>query len=244
MIAAIIQARTGSTRLPNKVLEEICGYPLIWHVANRLRPSKKINKIILATTTNSKDDILEKWALLNNIDCYRGLENDVLDRFYQAAKVFKVDVVVRVTADDPFKDVSIIDEVINLFEDENLDFAYNNKPPTFPEGLDVEVFSFKSLEMAWVNAKDAFSREHVTPYLFNNPSEFKQKCLSYKIDISYLRWTIDTKTDLDMVNIIYNSLFNNNKIFSMHDILDFLEKNPEISSINSGIERSAMYKNK
>lgn len=244
MIAAIIQARTGSTRLPNKVFKDICGYPLIWHVVNRLKISKKIEKIILATTNKKEDDVLEEWAVSNNIGCYRGSENDVLDRFYQAARIFKADIVVRITADDPFKDASVIDNVVRLFEDENLDFAYNNKPPTFPEGLDVEVFSFESLEKAWFDAKDDFSREHVTPYLFNNPFLFKQKCLSYKSDISYLRWTIDTKKDLDMVRIIYDSLFNDKKIFSMDNILDFLEKRPDVSLINSGVERSAMYKNK
>jgi len=244
MIIAIVQVRMGSTRLEHKSLKDICGRPLIWHVVNRLKPSKKIDKIVLATTDNPQDDALERWALDNKIDCYRGKEEDVLDRFYQAAKNFKADIIVRITADDPFKDPAIIDQVIDLFEDDNLDFAYNNKPATFPEGLDVEVFSFKSLETAWSQAKDSFSREHVTPYFYNNPGMFKRKCLTYPIDLSYLRWTIDTQEDFDMASVVYEELFRLNENFSMSDILSLLERRPEIAQINSKVARSAMYKNK
>ncbi len=244
MTAAIIQARISSTRLPGKVLKEVCGKPLIWHVVNRLKPSEKIEKIILATTINKADDVLEEWAKNNKLDYYRGSEDDVLERFYQAAANFKVDTIVRITSDDPFKDYLVIDRVIDLFEKENLDFAYNNKPATFPEGLDVEVLSFKSLEMARFQAKDNFEREHVTPYLYRNPALFRQNCLLNSSDLSHLRWTIDTQKDLDMVRIIYQELFTTKKIFLLQDILSLLEIKPDISLINIDVPRSDMYKNK
>lgn len=244
MIAAIIQARTGSTRLPNKIFKELGGQPLIWHVVNRLKPARRIDKIILATTDKPQDDILEEWALKNSLACFRGSEEDVLMRYYETARKFKVDVIVRITADDPFKDPDIIDQVIDLFHKENLDFAYNNNPPTFPEGLDAEVFSFRALEQAHRQAREPFDREHVTAYLFKNPALFKQKCLTYREDLSYLRWTIDTPQDLAMAEAVYNELSPRRAIFSMSDILALLERKPEIAGLNSQVKRSALYNKK
>lgn len=244
MVVAIIQARINSTRLPNKVFLNISDRPLIWHVVNRLTYSKKIEKIIIATTDNKKDDLLERWAMENNIFCFRGSEEDVLERYYQAAIEFDVDTILRITADDPFKDPHIIDQVIGLYQDNNLDFACNNNPPTFPEGLDVEVFSFDALKLAHINARDAFEREHVTQYFYRNPAMFYQKCLMNNIDISYLRWTIDTRLDYDMVQKVYAKLFHIDSCFVMKDILNLIQEKPEIAKINSGVYRSAMYSHK
>lgn len=243
MIAAIVQARTGSTRLTNKVFKDLCGKPLIWHIINRLKYSKKIDKIILATTQNENDNVLEEWAIENNIPCFRGSENDVLDRYYHSAQKFNVDTIVRITADDPFKDPQIIDDVISLFVGEKLDFAYNNNPPTFPEGLDTEVFSFDALEKAFNNSTDPFEREHVTQYFYRNPSIFSQACLKNSIDLSYLRWTIDTQQDWDMAEVVYNKLYPTNENFGMSDILELINKEPYIAAINSTVKRSAMYTN-
>lgn len=241
MIAAIIQARTGSTRLPNKVFKILCDKPLIWHVVNRLKKSKRIDKIIIATTTNVNDDKLQNWAIDNNVDCFRGDELDVLDRFYKAASVFQIDTIVRITADDPFKDATVIDRVVDLYESESLDFAYNNNPPSFPEGLDTEVFSYNALEKAAKNAIDTFDREHVTQYFYKNAAIFKQSCLQHTADISNLRWTIDTQEDWDMTEIVYNRLFKKNNHFDMYEILELLDQEPEISEINSDVKRSTMY---
>ena len=243
MIAAIIQARMGSTRLPNKVFKQLCGKPLIWHITNRLKYSRKIDKIILATTQNENDNVLEDWAKENNIAIYRGSENDVLDRYYFTAIHFDVDTIVRITADDPFKEPKVIDEVIHLFKKRKLDFAYNNNPPTFPEGLDTEVFSFDALEVAFNNAVDPFDREHVTQYFYKNPLIFSQTCLKNFTDLSYLRWTIDTQQDWDMAELIYNKLYPVNENFSMSDILELINKEPYIATINTTIKRSAMYIN-
>jgi spore coat polysaccharide biosynthesis protein SpsF len=242
MTAAIIQARTGSSRLPNKVLKELCGRPLIWHIINRIKASEKIDLIILATTENRNDDILESWALDNNVLCFRGDENNVLDRYYKAASLFSVKTIVRITADDPFKDPEIIDKVIELFEDKKLDFANNNNPPSFPEGLDVEVFSFKALQTAWLNSKDDFEKEHVTQYFYRNTTLFRQDCLRNNVDLSGLRWTIDTQDDWNMAEIVYNKLYPGKNIFKMADILELLKRAPHIAEINMKVERSAMYK--
>lgn len=241
MIAAIIQARTGSKRLPDKVFKLLCNKPLIWHVTNRLKYSRKIETVILATTLNEKDNALENWASENGIPCFRGSEENVLERYYNAAQYFSVDTIVRITADDPFKDPQVIDKVITLFEEKKLDFAYNNNPPTFPEGLDTEVFSFEALTRAYNSSVDLYEKEHVTQYFYRNPALFSQLCLRNPTDLSYLRWTIDTQKDWDMAEIVYNNLYPSNPKFSMGDILELLKKNPSIAELNSDVKRSAMY---
>jgi spore coat polysaccharide biosynthesis protein SpsF len=242
MITAIIQARVNSSRLPNKIFADINGKPLIWHVVNRLKFSKKINNIVLATSLNKLDDSLEKWSQENNIGLFRGSENNVLERFYFASKKQPTEVVVRITADDPFKDPQIIDEVIGLLEKNNLDFAYNNNPPSFPEGLDTEVFTIQALEKAYLNSKDEFEQEHVTQYFYRNSGLFKQMNLQYHENISSLRWTIDREEDLTMTRLVYKNLFKDAEIFNMSDILELLKRDPSIAKINAEVERSTMYK--
>jgi spore coat polysaccharide biosynthesis protein SpsF len=244
MVTAIIQARVSSTRFPNKVFADLCGMPLIWHVVNRLKWSKKIEKLVLATSENKADDILEKWANKNGVIVFRGNENDVLNRYYSAAVFSNASTIVRVTADDPFKDPEVIDQVIDVYQIGQLDFAYNNNPPSYPEGLDTEVFSFSALKQAEENSKDPFEREHVTQYFYRNPSMFKQKNVSYKEDISYLRWTIDTEKDYEMVKSIYNGLYKDGAIFLLKDILEYLKQNPGIERLNMDVKRSAMYSKK
>lgn len=241
MIGAIIQARVGSTRLPRKVLRNLCGQPLIWHIYNRVKLSKYIDSIILATTNNIEDNALIDWAIKNNIKYFRGDENDVLSRFYHASKAFSLDTIVRITADDPLKDPEIIDKVIKLFHDEELDFANNNNPPSFPEGLDVEVFSFNALENAYFNSTEMFEREHVTQYFYHNPNYFKQSSLFNSIDLSHMRWTIDTEQDWEMIEFIYSKLYHKKRIFMMDEILNLLIKYPNIVNINKDVQRSAMY---
>ena len=243
MIAAIIQARLNSTRFPRKVLTELEGKPLIYHVVDRLRWSKRIEKIALATTVNPADDELVEWAYKNDLPCFRGSEEDVLDRYFMASKSLNADMVVRITSDDPFKDPVIIDSVIYLLISGRLDFAYNNKPPSFPEGLDIEVFTFEALERASKESIDPFEREHVTQYFYRNPVKFKQTNHAYKKDLSSLRWTIDTEKDLEMARIVYKELYHEGEIFLFEDILNLLDKKPWISSINNSVKRSAMYLN-
>lgn len=240
---AIIQARCGSSRFPNKVFAEIGGKSLIWHVVNRLTYAKTIDKIVIATTTNAKDDIIEKWCKENNVACYRGSEDDVLNRYYSASVAFPSDIVVRITADDPFKEPSVIDAVVNKLINEGYDHVTNNFPPSFPEGLDCEAFKFSALKKSEETTQDPFEREHVTQYIYHNPDKFKIGNVSSVRNLSSLRWTIDKSADYEMVKAVYAHRDPKNKgILLMDEILDILEKNPEISKINSSIERSAMYK--
>ena len=238
---AIIQARIGSTRLPNKIFKSLCGHPLIWHVVQRLKYSKELERIIIATTNNKNDDIIEDWCIKEKIPCYRGSESNVLSRYYDAAKKYNCQNIVRITADDPFKDPEIIDSVIRMFRDEQLDFAYNNLPTTFPEGLDTEVFTFALLENAFFSSTDSFEKEHVTQFFFRNLNLIKSNNFFNTNDLSWMRWTIDTNVDFEMVSLVYNSLYKENSIFLYSDIIKYLNENPEISQMNLEVKRSDMY---
>ena len=240
---AIIQGRVGSTRFPNKIFADLCGKPFIWHVVNRLRYVKAIDKIVLATTTNPQDNELEKWALNEGLDCFRGSESNVLERFYEAAKFYEAKIIVRITADDPFKDSNVIGNVIDLVKNNQIDFAYNNNPPAFPEGLDTEVFTFETLENAFLNAKDEFEKEHVTQYFYRHPELFTQINLLNSENLSHLRWTVDTVDDYNFTKFIYEKLYIDGENFTMNEIIEVIKQNPEILKLNSQVERSSMYKN-
>lgn len=241
-VNAIIQARYGSTRLPGKIFMEIDGKPLLWHVVNRLTYADLIDEIIIATTTNPKDNAVEEWCKENNINCFRGSEDDVLSRFYNASVEFPSEVIVRVTADDPFKEPSVIDSVIKKLIDEQLDLSTNVFPPSYPEGLDCEVFTFNVLQTMEKTTNDPYDREHVTPYIYNNPDKFKIGNITSVHQLSSYRWTIDNQEDYDMVNEIYRKRKDKSKgILLMQEIFEILEENPEIASINSKVKRSGMY---
>jgi len=241
-VNAIIQARCGSTRFPEKVFADIDGKPLLWHVVNRLKYTRKIDEIIVATTKNEQDDVIEKWCENENVCYFRGSENDVLNRYYQAALAFKSDIVVRVTADDPFKEPKVIDEVIEKLIKENLDLVTNNYPPSFPEGLDCEAFTFATLKKMEREAKDEFEREHVTQYVYHHPDMFRIGNVLSREQLSEYRWTIDTIEDYEMVKAIYSKRESDlSGILLMDEILDILNKYPKIADINSKVKRSAMY---
>lgn len=241
-INAIIQARCGSKRFPKKVFAKIEGKPLIWHVINRLRYSEMIDGIVVATTTNPNDDSLESWCRGEDVKCFRGSENDVLNRYYQASLAFPSDIVVRITADDPFKEPRIIDQVIQKLLEGGYDLATNNFPPSFPEGFDCEAFTFSALEKMEKSTKDEFEREHVTQYIYHNPEIFRIGNVSSEIQLSSYRWTIDNEEDYEMVKAIYEKREKNkNGILLMGEILEILNRYPEIVSINSKVKRSAMY---
>jgi spore coat polysaccharide biosynthesis protein SpsF (cytidylyltransferase family) len=240
-IVAIIQARMGSTRLPGKTLAIINGKPLLLHIIERVKRSEVLDDIIIATTRLSDDDVIEKIAKENHVPCFRGSTNDVLDRFFQAAKKYNATVIVRITADDPFKDPEIIDKHIRyLLEHPDLDYVSNTLRPTYPEGLDIEVFSFQALEKTWRSATLSSEHEHVTPFIWKNPDLFKSTNLEYETDLSGYRWTLDYNDDLEFTRAVYEKL-GNMEIFHMQDILDLLKKHPHISQINKGFKRNAGY---
>lgn len=230
MTIAIIQARMSSTRLPGKILKEIQDKPMLELLVERLRHCKKLDKIVIATSNNEKDAATAALAKKINCPYFVGSEDDVLDRFYQAAKKFQADVIVRITGDCPLHDPKLIDKVVNFYleNQDKYDYVSNVDPPTFPDGLDLWVFPFETLERAWKEAKVASEREHVCPYIWKNPDKFRIGHYESGTDYSYLRWTVDDQTDFDFVKNIYDRLYQNGKIFGMREILNLLEKDSEL----------------
>lgn len=242
-IIAIIQARMSSTRLPGKVLKKIKDKTLLEILVERLRHSKKIDEIVIATGDNEKDLAIVELAKKINCHYFVGSEEDVLDRFYQAAKEFKADVIVRVTGDCPFHDPKLVDDIIGFYLEniDSFDYVSNVDPPTFPDGLDLWVFPFRTLEKAWKEAKLKSEREHVCPYIRNNPDLFRIGHFESKVDYSNMRWTVDDATDFEFVKGLYENLHQEGKIFHMKDILDILEKNPDLHKIQEGKIRDEGY---
>lgn len=242
MITAIIQARMGSSRLPNKVLADIGGRPMLQRIIERIEACPEINTVVVAMTTASSDDVLERWICANSkCAVYRGSENDVLDRFYQCAKQFSASIIVRVTADDPMKDPDIISEALKWLEtDPTLDYCSNTLHPTYPEGLDIEVFRFEALERAHSDAVLPSDREHVTPYIWRNPSLFRLKNIESSRDLSSWRWTVDKPEDLEFVRAVF-AHFPENPLVSYVEVIALLDAHPELHAINQGTVRNEGY---
>ncbi|MBN1280620.1 MAG: glycosyltransferase family protein [Candidatus Thermoplasmatota archaeon] len=240
-IVAIIQARVDSTRLPNKALIPLEGQPLLLHVLQRVQHAKLLNGVVLATTTRPVDTPLVHLANDHHIPVFRGDCNDVLDRYYRAATEHHADVIVRITGDCPLIDPQIIDTVIRVFLQKSIDYVTNTLEPTYPDGLDVEVFSYTALTKAWKEARRTSEREHVTAYIRNHPEEFTLHDVKHTVDLSHLRWTVDQHEDLMFIKEIYKRLYDKQKIFYMNDILTLLQQHPEIQQINTGIQRNEGY---
>jgi spore coat polysaccharide biosynthesis protein SpsF len=238
---AIVQARSRSSRLPGKSLADIEGKPLIQHVIERSARASRVDEIVLATTVDSSDDELAAAVSALGYRCVRGSELDVLDRFALAAREAQADIIVRVTADDPLKDPAVIDRVIAEFHANHADYASNTIKPTFPEGVDIEVFSHAALENAWRNATLPSEREHVTPYIWSRPSEFCLVNVTHSEDLSSLRWTVDHPQDLEFVRSVYRHLYRVNPGFLMEDVLQLLRHEPSLAGINTGIARGEGY---
>ena len=241
-IIAIVQARMSSARLPCKVLMDLCGKPVLWHVVNRLKRSSLIGEIVIATTVNEKDNAIVGFCKKNNFDYYRGSEEDVLDRYYQTAKKFKADIITRITSDCPLIDPEVVDKVIKAYLDgkKNFDGATNSIRRTYPRGLDAEVFSFKALEKCWEQAGKGYQREHVTVYMYEYPELFKLVSVENNKDLSAWRLVVDEVDDFELVKKIYENLFLKNKYFSMKDIEVLLEKNYSFLEINKKVKQKQL----
>lgn len=242
-VVCIMQTRIGSTRLPGKVLKKICGKTVLEHDIDRLKRIRNINKIVIATTILEKDNCIVEEADRLGISYYRGSEEDVLSRYYYAAKENIADIVVRVTSDCPLIDSDVTEKIVQYYIDNSgkYDYVSNTIDRTYPRGLDTEVFSFRALEKAFFLANSIRDREHVTPYIWDNPNIFKLRQYKNDIDYSKLRWTLDTKEDFDLINKIYGILYlkkNNN--FNMTDILKLYDLLPELYTINSEIEQKKL----
>ncbi len=238
---AIIQARTGSTRLPGKVLLDLEGATVLERVIERVMAAKLIDKVMVATTTQENDLPLVELCNRLGVAVYRGSEKDVLDRFYQAAKPFAPRRIVRITADCPLIDPKIIDQSIFTFRETKVDYLASQFDERLPDGEDVEVFSFEALKRAWADAKWVSEREHVTPYIYKNPKIFKVSGLKVDHDYSEKRWTLDNQDDYEFIRAIYSLLYKNNHQFGMEDVLELLKKNPDLEKLNSHIARNEGY---
>jgi len=237
-ILIICQARFGSTRLPGKVLKKIFDKPLLWYVVKRLEQVKTPNKIIIATADSEENKPIIEFAKNLNIGYFAGSEDDVLDRYYHTAKKYNGEVIVRITSDCPLSDPVIIDKVLDLFFEGNYDYTCNVDPPTFPDGFDIEVFTFESLERAWKEAKLISEREHVTLYIRNENNDFKRKNLLNNTDYSNYRLTVDNVEDFQLISKIIEQFKDQWETFNMQDIIKFLEENPELKKLNMSIARN------
>lgn len=236
IVVAIVQARMGSKRLPGKVLKTIEGKPLIEILFHRLSRSKAINTIILATSEHPENDVLATTVETMGYDVFRGSEDDVLNRFYHAAKKYRSDIIVRITGDCPIIDPKVVDDVVECFINNDVDYASNVEPPTYPDGLDVEAFSFSALELAHANATSIFDREHVTPFI-RDRGNFKKINFTYSTNVSKERWTVDTAQDFEVVQNICRH-FSPNLDFNLEDVLNLRKNEPILFDANLGTKRN------
>lgn len=235
-VLAVVQARMGSTRLPNKVMRKLVGTPMIEVLLQRLMRSRRVSDIVVATSYDPRNEPLAEHVRRLGVKVFVGSENDVLERFYQAALTTRPDVVVRITGDCPLVDAELVDTLIEEFSKHAVDYCSNVDPPSFPDGLDIEVFSFAALERTRNEATAASDREHVSPYMRREPS-FRRHNVCYSEDLSSLRWTVDELSDFAVVERVFHS-FKSLVDFSWKDVLEFQRSHPEIFNVNQHLLRN------
>jgi len=238
-LVAIVQARLGSSRLPGKALLDIHGRTMLARVVRRAGRSALIDRLVVATTEEKADEAIVSECEFLGISSFRGSEEDVLDRYYQAAKAFSADGIVRITSDCPLIDPEIIDRVVHAFLDRRPDYASNTQQSTYPRGLDVEVFTFDALERAWHEASEDFHHVHVTPYIYQHPDRFRILSVSGDEDWSCYRWTVDTKEDLALIRTIYEKI-DKDDLFSWKDVLELFKREPNLAEINRHIRQKSL----
>jgi spore coat polysaccharide biosynthesis protein SpsF len=241
-VVVILQARMGASRLPGKPLKKVLDRPLLSYQIERLRRAKLVDEIVIATTTEPQDDQIETFCKSENITHFRGSTLDVLDRYYQAAKAFQADVVVRVTGDCPLIDPKVVDQVIGYYLDHLPTYQYvsNSLERTFPRGLDTEIFSYDLLERAAKEANLPPEREHVTLYFYTHPEKFSLGNVKHSADLSDHRWTVDTTEDLELITKILEEMYPRKHNFNMEDVLKVLDCHPDWSKINSHIKQKSI----
>lgn len=242
MIFAIVQVRMSSSRLPGKALYPLLGKPMLIRQLERLHYSDGIDDIIVATSIDRSDDCIEQWVEQEGFYCFRGSLNDVLDRYYTAASQYKAEHIVRITADCPLLDAQLLDNMLVDYFESNVDYLSNVSSPTFPDGLDVEIFSFNALERAWKQATLLSEREHVTSFIRDRKNNFSVKNFSNHEDLSHMRWTVDYPEDYHFVKQVYERCYPYNAEFTMNNVLQELKKDPNLQQINSNYQRNEGYK--
>lgn len=237
-VVGILQARMSSTRLPGKVLKPILGQPMLARQLERLARCTAMDDLLVATSEQADDDPIEKLCQSNSVSCFRGKLDDVLDRFFCCAQSAGADHVVRLTGDCPLADPVLIAELVDFYLERDVDYASNCRPPTLPDGLDAEIFSFKALTEAWREASDLHAREHVVPFIVRQPHRFTAANWSHMEDLSNLRWTVDEPEDFVFVAKVYEYLYPTKVNFGMDDVLALLRNHPELAQMNSQFERN------
>lgn len=238
-VVGIVQARMGSSRLPGKVLQELAGHSMLSRVVSRLRSSRLVDEVVVATTCHSKDDAIVEECGRCSVSFWRGDENDVLDRYFRAAESSGADVIVRITSDCPLIDPEITDKTIQAFLEERPDYASNTLVRTYPRGLDTEVISWSALKRSWQEARQLYEREHVTPYVIEHPAEFRLLSVTGPEDYSAHRWTVDTSEDLAFIRAVFSRL-PYDEVFSWRDVLKLLEREPALADLNRSVVQKAM----
>jgi len=238
-VAAIIQARMGSTRLPGKILKKVLDKTLLEYQIERVKRANTIDEIIIATTTKESDDQIVRLCQQLSIPYYRGSEEDVLSRYYEAATKFNVDVIVRLTSDCPIIDSNVINKVVGHYlENQNqYDYVSNTLTRTYPRGMDTEVLSYEGLKRDHEQARERTYREHVTAYIYHHPDQFRLCNVLNEKDESKHRWTVDTEEDFQLVERIISTIYPENNFFNMSDVLHLMDQNPTWFDINNHIEQ-------
>src|SRR5438270_5909567 len=230
----------GSTRLPGKVLKDLGGQSVLARVVARLRRSRLIHELLVATTDLPADDAIVAECNCLSVQAFRGDQDDVLDRYFRAAQSVEADLVVRITSDCPLIDPEITDKTVAAFLQAQPDYASNALTRTYPRGLDTEVISFKALARAWHEARKPYEREHVTPFIYEHPDEFKVLSVTGDEDLSGNRWTVDTAEDMEFVRAIY-SRFQASDAFSWRDVIDLLRREPQLAELNREVVQKALH---
>jgi spore coat polysaccharide biosynthesis protein SpsF (cytidylyltransferase family) len=238
VILVIIQARMSSQRLPGKVLRTILGRPMLELQIERILRCKKIDQLIVATSINQEDDPVEALCQKIETPCFRGDLTNVLDRFYQAARQYNPQHVVRLTGDCPLADPMLIDDLIEFYMAQGCNYASNCQEPTLPDGLDAEIFSFETLARTWQEAKLPSHLEHVTSFMKSQPQQFTIACYKYHKNLSCHRWVVDEPEDLEFVRRIYENLYPLNPEFGTEDIVALLKRDAKLIEINQQFKRN------
>ena len=244
----VIQARTGSTRLPNKVMMQLAGKPLLQRMVERVRAGGDYD-LVIATTNEPADAVIRNLCREMNVDCFSGHPTDLLDRHYQAARLHNADAVVKIPSDCPLIDPAVIKQVLGFFfqDPHRFDFVSNLHPPTYPDGNDVEVMTSAALEIAWREASKPFEREHTTPFIWERPERFRIGNVTWQNGLDYSmshRWTIDYPEDYAFLNAVYNELWSEARpIFALQEILDLLTRRPDIFAVNAKYAGINWYRN-
>ncbi len=225
----------GSRRLPGKVLAEIVGRPMTWHIVTRLRQAELLENVVIAVPDEGRDEPIRRFASAEAIQYYAGSESDMIDRLYQTALAFGAEAIVRVTGDCPLVDPEVVDRLVEAYlaDEGEVEYVSNVRPPTFPHGLGAEVYPTSTLQRLWNDITDPFYREWFPVYFWERESQFVTCNIHHPEDLSHLRWTVDYPEDLEFVRRVYEALYTEGGAFSMAEVLELLASRPEFGAINS-----------